>query len=418
MRFRRKKKMRILFVSATLPPEGSATAGIIGNIMIEMKNRGEEVDGLTLKNHILDASTSYWNNIAIYHANYVREYSIKSHSFSDITFKIKRKVYDLIYEAQARPYRNLAVEALARALIQINADSTYDVIIAAAAFYDAVEAVRRYREKLDKYRRAKYVLYQVDPLQENSAFKEIDSTWIESYERELYSQADHVFTTRIIYEMKKKKRWSMENVTAVDFPCVDMSLSTRTSSLKKDEGEIRCIYAGLLNEKVRDATVTLKILSKIKSHYISFYFIGSGQEELLRQYSTGPLAGRLHIMGSMPAHECEDWLLSADILLIIGNNTVNQVPSKIFTYMSYGLPIVATCKSQECPARKYLQEIPNAFIAEESEKDIDCLSTQIEDFIKSHANMRLTRQQIEQYANNYTPEHIVSTFISEFMKSR
>lgn len=43
------ERMKVLFVSATLPPEGMATAGIIGNLMLEMKKMGVYVDGLTFK---------------------------------------------------------------------------------------------------------------------------------------------------------------------------------------------------------------------------------------------------------------------------------------------------------------------------------------------------------------------------------
>lgn len=412
--------MKILFVSGTLPPEGSATAGIIGNLMIEMKNRGEDVSGLTFKNHISDANESYWNGIDIYHAEYVREYNFKSNTLSDILFKAKRKICDLVHKSQMRPYRELAVTALEEKLLGMDADNIYDVIIAIAAFYDAVEAVRRYKKRINRQVKAEYALYQVDPLQENHAFNDVDSVWLETYEKELYFQSDCIFTTRIIYEMKERKKWPMDNVTAVDFPCVDISLSTRLSTIKKSNNEIRCIYAGLLNEQIRDATAVLEILSHIRNPHISFYFIGTGQEELLHKYSDGVLKGRLHIMGSMPATECEDWLLSADILIIIGNNVINQVPSKVFSYMSYGLPIVATCKSAECPERKYLTEIPNALIIDESvqESDVEYLSNLIEGFITKYSGTRLTSKQIERYADSYTPEHVVSAFISELSKHR
>lgn len=99
---------------------------------------------------------------------------------------------------------------------------------------------------------------------------------------------------------------------------------------------------------------------------------------------------------------------------------INQVPSKVFSYMSYGLPIVATCKSAECPERKYLTEIPNALIIDESvqESDVEYLSNLIEGFIIKYSGTRLTSKQIERYADSYTPEHVVSAFISELSKHR
>lgn len=407
--------MKILFVSATMPPEGTATANIIGNIMKEMRNRGEEVSGLTFKNSITDANNSFWEGIKIYHADYVREYGYRNQSVLDTLFKLKRKVYDAAYARRKRPYRELAVKMLVGALENMHANSNFDMIIAVAAFYDAVEAVRRYHDNKEGSN-TKYIFYQLDPLSENLAFNTVDSQWLEKYEMEIFSQADHVFTTKKIYELKECKRWNLKNVTAIDFPCVDMSLALRTGSQPKNEEEIRLVYAGLLNEEVRDATVALKICSRIKNPYVSFYFLGKGQEELLQEYANGELAGKLHIIGNLSAKACEEWLLSADFLLIIGNNVENQVPSKVFSCMSYGLPIIGTCKSQKCPSIAYLQRISNALVIEESQNDerIDCLVKQIEDFIEKYKKTKLSYEQIKEYAWEYTPEYITEMFISVF----
>lgn len=407
--------MKVLFVSGTLPPEGTATASIIGNIMRDMAERGVDVSGLTFKNSMSDDRVSYWkSDISIFHANYVREYGVKCCDIFDYLFKVKRKLYDVTHKKKIYPYRELAVNALVAMLKIMNAKDNYDIIVSVAAFYDAVEAVNRYRSLAGETEKVKFVFYQLDPLQENLAFKGIETEWLEAYERSIISNFDFVFTTREIYEMKAEKKWTLKNVIAMNYPCVDRRLSKRNSSIKKEEKEIRCIYAGQLNNKIRDATNTLKILSAMSNSNISFYFIGNGQEELLREYSNGLLNGRLHIMGSMSAKECENWILSADILLIIGNNVTNQVPSKIFSYMSYGLPIIATCKSPNCPARKYLKEVPNALIIDETDENICELAKQIEKYIFEHSGSRLTWNQIEKYADKYTPEKVTNKMLEVF----
>ncbi len=404
--------MKILFVSATLPPEGMATAGIIGNIMLEMKKRGIIVSGLTFKNHMNEPLVSKWNDISIYHANYVREYGFSCQTVRDYFFKISRKIYDWTHEADFYPYRELAVKALVKSLKKIDADVNYDFIISVAAFFDSVEAVARYKKSVTK--EAEYVFYQLDPLQENLAFKEISSSWLKDYEKSLYEQFNLVFTTREIYKMKVDKHWSLNNVVAVDYPCVNVCLSSRKSSIRKPEKEIRCVYAGLLNDCIRDASTVLEILSLVKFPYITYYFIGEGQEELLYRYSENKLKNRLHILGQMPATNCEEWILSADFLLIIGNNVDSQVPSKVFSYMSYGLPIIATYKTKNCSANIYLNKIPNALLIDETEKNVNLLATKIENFVAEYAGTRLESQEIERYADVYTAKHVVDKFIRAF----
>lgn len=395
--------MKVLFVSATLPPEGMATAGIIGNLMLEMKKMGVYVDGLTFKNSMNDLNSSKWNEITIFHADYVREYGYKWQSVEDFIFKIKRKAVDVLRLGDKYPYKELAVDALVETLTRMNADTNYDCIIAAAAFYDSVEAVIRYKKSVKGI--AKYVFYQLDPLQENLAFKAVNPNWMEGYEKSLYSQYDLVFTTREIFQLKENKKWMMDNVVAVDYPCVNLRMSNFKGSKVKKDKEIRCVYAGQLNDQIRDATKVLEILSSVNIPNISFYFIGEGQASLLQSYCNGLLKDRLHILGRVPERECEHWISSADFLLIIGNNVSNQIPSKVFSYMSYGIPIIATCKSRECPARRYLQMIPNALIIDEFD-DVRENIRKIEEHILNYMRSRLSLEQINSYASMYTPEKV------------
>lgn len=92
-----KEKMKVLYVSATLPPEGMATAGIVGNLMLEMKKMGMSVTGLTFKRSMKDSDFSKWNEITIFHADYIRDYGYKCKSIGDCIFKIKRKAFDTLH---------------------------------------------------------------------------------------------------------------------------------------------------------------------------------------------------------------------------------------------------------------------------------------------------------------------------------
>ena len=49
-----------------------------------------------------------------------------------------------------------------------------------------------------------------------------------------------------------------------------------------------------------------------------------------------------------------------DVLINIGNSVLNQMPSKIFEYISSGKPIINVFKSPDCPTLKYLTRYPLA----------------------------------------------------------
>lgn len=396
--------MKILFVSCTMPPEGTATSSIIKKLMDQLAKK-HEIEGLTFKNKISDSDFYLVDNIPIYRANYVRNYGYKSQTISDYLFKIKRKIIDSFYNNQY-PFREYATRKLVQMLYKIDAAQSYDAIISVAAFYDSVEAVLRYKKKVKG--KAHYFFYQVDPLEENEAFEYIDRQWLSNYEKKIYSSFHYIFSTREIIELKKGKNWNLNNAMVLNYPCVDFRLYD--SVRQEQDNQIRCVYAGQLNEKIRDGTFILNLFLHLDIPSFSLYIMGSGQEELLSEIREKSKNNWLHILGEKTDTECNEVLSSADFLLIIGNNTMNQVPSKIFSYRSFGIPIIATCKSEDCPSIKYLEEIPNALIINEQSEDLSKLSNKVNTFIKENLHSRLSLSEVKRINFEYTP-----FFVSEQM---
>ena len=79
--------------------------------------------------------------------------------------------------------------------------------------------------------------------------------------------------------------------------------------------------------------------------------------------------------------EAESILMSADILVNIGNSVSNQIPSKLFDYISTGKPILNIYKNKNCPSLEILSKYPDVLnVYEENALEE---SGAVEQFLKS-----------------------------------
>jgi len=405
--------VRILIVSATLPPEGTAVGQIINSLIPHFQQNGFEVEGLTYKYSMYDPDVSEFAGIRIHHAAYVHGFGHKKRGIADYLLAIRKKmVYCGIGASKVRVFRRICVKPLVKKLNQLRANE-YDVVMAVCAFYDAAEAVRHYCEKAGRGR-AKYTLYQVDPLAGNYAYRSCSNEKLQEYEKSLYSMMDSIFTTPVIWKEKQKANWNMHGVTTVEFPGIQGGKRETFAAKRSDNQLIRCVFAGYLYDEIRNARYTLELFSHMANTNIHLYVLGAGQEALLKDYSNGELKGRLHLLGSKSLDECNEWLESADVLVNIGNSVLNQIPSKLFTYMCIGKPILNTCKSLDCPTLRYGEFYPLMASTIENEENVASEATRIEKYILEHVGQRVSSEDIEARMRQCTPKYVARVMMNQW----
>lgn len=397
--------MKILIVSNTFPPEGTATAGLIANICENMLIKGIQIDALTTSKQV-KASSAY-NGISVFYTDSTIE---KKESRKNLITAIINKIQKTCFPSQPVLYKESTVNEILKMLIELKAH-TYDYVIAVCAYYEMAEAALRYKKRISD--ELKLILYQVDPLAENLAYASIDSTWLIEYEKNLFMQCELVFTTPIIYEQKKKQGWDTRHIIPVEFPAV----------VPKDEiipvmrlrDEIRCVFAGYLYKKIRNPQYTLQLFSMLDSK-IHLYILGTGNDKLLKKYADGPMKGRLHCMGALSPEICDQWLSSADVLVNIGNSVLNQVPSKLFHYISFGKSILNICKSSECATRPYMAKYPMGYELIEGKQIDQKTILDVERWIFEHAKEQVDFSVISKIYASSTPAYVVDQMLSSMKK--
>ena len=170
----------------------------------------------------------------------------------------------------------------------------------------------------------------------------------------------------------------------------------------------RCSFFGMLYREIRDPQPAIALFTEAGDG-IEMRFAGvidgAEKEEYFPEGCACKHIGRL--AGEALAKEYD----AADVLVNIGNAVDNQMPSKIFEYISTGKPIINICKSGDCPTLKYMEKYPAALNL--FEEDIgtslrDC-ARQVREFCRKYKGQRVPAETIrELYAEN-TFDHFAGT---------
>ncbi len=401
--------MKILIVSVTLPPENSATANLIGKLVPHFQANGCQVDGLTVKASYCDDSVRSVNGMTVYYCECLKG-KTNNNCFKDRLSNIYKRIEPRLsnYWSQGA-YRESHAKAFAKAMKKFGLNN-YDMILCVCAYYGAVEGVLRYKKNSGI--KSKIALLQVDPLTDNEVYPKKHYDKRKAYEKMLYETCDRVFTTPIIYKKCAENGFSTERASVAEFPLICKPEAVSVSGIPpRKNGEIRCVFAGYLYPTIRDAKYTLELFLRFSDKRIVLYILGSGQEALIDEYEQGPLKGKIVRMGPVSSEISQAFMNDADVLVNIGNSVTNQVPSKIFDYISRGKCILNTCKSEACPSLNYLSSYPLSVNVMENKQLTDEYAAFIEGEILKKHKVRIPFETVSKTFLKCTPEYVAKQLL-------
>ena len=124
------------------------------------------------------------------------------------------------------------------------------------------------------------------------------------------------------------------------------------------------------------------------------------------------MKNRLEKLGQLSKLECDEWLNKANVLVNVGNSVTNQVPSKLFDYISKGKCILNTYKNYNCPTLKYLKNYSLAInVFEKTELNNDSVKF-IETQIKNYMSKTISFSLIEKKYFNCTPIYVSNQILN------
>ncbi|MBR4727214.1 MAG: hypothetical protein IK080_04930 [Clostridia bacterium] len=301
-------------------------------------------------------------------------------------------------KAEAGQTVRLAVNRLKKIGLQ------YDYLIAVCSHYINGMICDAYCKETAK----PFLVYQLDPISTNQFFGLSDQ--MSEIELALYSDARAIITTPILAAEKQADpayAALLPKVHPAEFPNVkDLTCADAPAS---DGKQIECFYSGRFYGTMRDCTFPLEVLSRVQSEQLQVVFAGDGQEDRIESYR-GAFGERLRHLGMLPLDESFRKMQEADVLINIGNNVSNQVPSKLFDYISTGKPILNFCKIPDCPTIPYVNRYRLGLNVIEGADTLENQAHAVWQFIDSTRGARMRYEEIQTSFQENTAEYVGRLF--------
>lgn len=311
----------------------------------------------------------------------------------------------VLFHIEERLFHNafgdrFAVRAFYKKLKKIWADS-FDLIISMSGRYYTSIATARFCKR----KGIPFIFYQVDPCASNQYLSVKSLQRRIRIEKEIYQVADYVFTTDLIHKdvINYLPEQLCKKVIELEFPLISKPKVVRDG--QKRGKKAVCVFSGSIYGGIRDPQYTLDLFRKLNDEgLVELHFSG---------VSSGDVDNAEFVCchGALPLNQAMQLIADADFLINIGNSVTNQVPSKLFDYISMGKPIINICKNHTCPTIKYLDKYPCSINLFEDE---DCFETQLNllrDFILNHKEKEESFLSIKKLYFECTPEYCADIFM-------
>lgn len=250
-------------------------------------------------------------------------------------------------------HKNRRQTACTRRIEQLQAQNSYDAVIAVCAPYHTAWALA------DADISAKKATWQMDPYSANREYTPYGGA---EKELAMYAKIDRAFITGLMepdYESGPLAP-AKSKTQVLEFPC----LAPLPAAPAEKHSGIQCVFAGSLHPEIRQPYALLSLFAQLGDlPDLQLVMLGGGWEHFppdTPNACRAALGSRLVIAGQVPPETARSAMAGADVLINLGNTVTNQLPSKIFEYFSAGKPVLNLCSNPDDPALAYFARYPLA----------------------------------------------------------
>lgn len=143
--------------------------------------------------------------------------------------------------------------------------------------------------------------------------------------------------------------------------------SKLNTGLVKEANWIDITFAGTLYETSSPVDYLCRFMQSCQGKKIRFHLFGKlypNPMQKLRE-TAEKMPKQIFISGFKDRESALAHLISSDVLINVGNNNVNQVPSKLLEYIGMLKPIFSFIRDDSDASFEYLDKYPNSFVIDE-----------------------------------------------------
>lgn len=404
--------MRLLIITTPFFPDADANSHCVQNLLPALSAQGHTVEVLACAPERI--KETHWEGYRVHSAVCpslmpLRQARQRYGAFQ-LCRNIVHKLDNHVRMAFKPQYRRqeVIVEAyrvLCKALKRLNAPAHYDAIIATFFPLEAAMAAERVGG-------IPWYIYQLDAYIDNFTLPKEWKQDREQLQTRLFSAANGSFTTPVLLKDQWMQPYAESGkAIAVEFPCVVESGACKPYQQWETRHTTHCAYVGTLYPVLRSPEYLVSLMARMGCGDIGLYFFGLRQELVLQAGDYTQAKDSIVCRGVVGMEDAAGVLASADFLINIDNKASNQVPSKIFDYMSTGKPIINLYYNEDSAALEYFRRYPLSLNLLMDEERLDDNAAQMNAFIRKHQGEQMTFADVHALLESCTPEYVAGQML-------
>lgn len=376
--------MKLLFVISKYYPKIGGTPNCTRNLVNFLK-ADHSVEVLTTKDRVDDKEATTCEGVRVHKVLSLAHIAMRGllhdksipllRRLGAVTGKLFFKLFPVESAVLRRRFK--------KRLIKLQQKEGYDWVVAVGGDIVPARAVSGCK---DLKRRC---FYQLDPYTTNTTLPEKGKEKRAAFEKKLHESFDLVLTT----EMIKKEMTGFfpmgKNVVSCNFP----NITDRTGGEGNTTGQIRCLFCGAMYA-ARNMDFALEVMDAISKAnpeiFFDFYVLG----DTSAVKAASEKNSNIRLFAPVSPTEIFGIMQSHDVLINIGNVMTNQVPSKIYDYISTGRPILNFLCNKDCPTVDVLRNYPLS-LSLHSSVPVNEAAEEVSAFIKANAHKRESYSHVE-----------------------
>lgn len=282
----------------------------------------------------------------------------------------------------------------------------YDAIIAVVNPTESADAISGLKKEFPN---TKFLLYEIDPYSCRFKYpKNFLEKWLTAlskrWEKKVYKEMD------IIIHMKTHTKHFLEHnykKYAEKTVFLDIPNFVRNDVFFENNENAECckfIYTGAFYPDLRNPKTMMEILDKLylKEKFEMHVYTGKDMAYMIKDCEY------VKIHNEIPHDDMMKKLYAADIFVSLGNYKSDYLPSKIFTYMSVGKPIIHFYQNGDSSI-SYLKKYTRALLINQDD-DIEINADRIAAFLGKYSQIPIDRETLYRDLAENTPEFTAKQF--------
>lgn len=409
--------MHIVFIVGSYYPNYSAVGKCVGNVA-DVLARENKVTVICEKSTLDQQDKEIYNNQTILRTitsdktrrlkviNQINRAKGSKKSIYNILLNILKLQQALKFVFSKTSIKKELVGTYEEILKRI--DENIDVIIPASMPFESVIAAHNYKENIN----SEVILlpYLFDQFVENEALHRFKLNKLLKKKKHQRIERNVVASSKKILILKQLKDYFKSVypeyshiLEEVEHPLI---VKNKKYNIRRKRGSgIVFTYAGSFYKNIRDPKYMLEVFDKLLNEVdgvLNLYTFGNC-ESTIYEYSSKNESIKAN--GSIPSSLVEGALSDADFLVAVGNSVNNQVPSKIFEYLSYGKPIIYFFENEDDSNIEILKKYPNSKCVNQKDMTFEDSIAELKSFCETNKNEAISFEQISELYSDALPEH-------------